>query len=85
MAMTPRLIRGGHRRYGKSPCPEPRTAPCAIFCVSLVQEPPWAPDNKQGEAHELAGSCPRLLLAGSLPSCPLDQSQAEHGRVSFVY
>ena len=26
--MTSRLIRGGHRRDGKSPCPEPRTAPC---------------------------------------------------------
>ena len=26
--MTPRLIRGGHRRDGKSPCPEPCTAPC---------------------------------------------------------
>ena len=25
--MTPRLIRGGHRRDGKSPCPEPCTAP----------------------------------------------------------
>ena len=25
--MTPRLIRGGHRRDGKSPCPEPHTAP----------------------------------------------------------
>ena len=25
--MTPRLIRGGHRRDGKSPCPEPRTTP----------------------------------------------------------
>ena len=25
--MTPRLIRGGHRRDGKSPCPEPCTTP----------------------------------------------------------
>ena len=28
--MTPRLIRGGHRRDGKSPCPEPCTAPCRL-------------------------------------------------------
>ena len=27
MAMTPRLIKGGHRRNGKSPCPEPCMAP----------------------------------------------------------
>ena len=32
--MTPRLIRGGHRCDGKSPCPKPCTAPCRLLSYS---------------------------------------------------
>ena len=31
--MTPRLIRSGHRRDGKSPCPEPPTASCHLISL----------------------------------------------------
>ena len=75
--MTPRLIRGGHRRDGKSPCPEPCTAPCWSLTfldrLSLTEVSRAAVERHKGrvESGGVLGSDPEWPGGGAArPALP---------------